>query len=238
MSGESKIPQVIRYPKRIRLVVNLSSVGNEKLELPYLEIDYRERQLQYSIGSANSLSDVTFASEYIFSTETFWKGATAFFWILFGVMILILLVTTVVLTQNPQLTGQQNAAFGYWIVKSLFNLLDLFSYLYFWYIFALTGYWFVFFKLQERVYCFLPAPDSWQTNFLPYDWLFTWVAGSKLLFVTFRIVFEQTSWNIFVIDWERPKYQEHKTSGDIDPRVKFDVNAWRHIFLVNELNEL
>lgn len=76
-------------------------------------------------------------------------------------MVLLLIVATVVLSDRPELATDQNARASYLVVKTLFNGLDLFSYLFFWYIFAMTGYWFVFFKLQERVYCFLPAPDSW-----------------------------------------------------------------------------
>lgn len=48
-----------------------------------------------------------------------------------------------------------------------------------------------------------------------------------------------------MIDWERPKFQEHTLTEDRDKgngldnaRSKFDVNAWRSLFLLNELNEL
>lgn len=122
------------------------------------------------------------------------------------------------------------------------SALDLFSTLFFWYLFAMTGYWFVFFKLQERVYCFLPDMNSFYVNYQPYDILFGLVCSSKLVFVAFKIYFEQSSYDIFLIDWERPKFQEHQFNDgekhDTYSRSKFDVNAWRSLFLLNELNEL
>lgn len=60
--------------------------------------------------------------------------------------------------------------------------------------------------------------------------------------MTFKIYFEQSSYDIFLIDWERPKFQEHQFNDgektDTYSRSKFDVNAWRSLFLLNELNEL
>jgi hypothetical protein len=48
-----------------------------------------------------------------------------------------------------------------------------------------------------------------------------------------------------LIDWERPKFQEHILSDDKDSdnakaksRSRLDVNAWRSLFLLNKFNEL
>ncbi len=109
----------------------------------------------------------------------------------------------------------------------------------------MIGYWFVFFKMQERVFLFVPTHETYWTNFEQYDWLFAWTAGSKLVTVLFKVYFDQTSFDVYLIDWERPKpvtsevivaggsKQKERRSRD-----KLDVNAWRSLFLVNELNEL
>jgi len=114
------------------------------------------------------------------------------------------------------------------------NLIDIFSTLFFWFLFALTGYWFIFFKLQERVYCFLPGLDTYDTNFKQFDFMFWAVAGAKLVLVLFKIIFEQTTLNYFLIDWERPKAEDLK-DGEGNRR---EVNAWRNLHLLNELNHL
>lgn len=48
-----------------------------------------------------------------------------------------------------------------------------------------------------------------------------------------------------MIDWERPKFFQHnfiqkdlQQSETESKRSKFDVNAWRHMFLINEFCEL
>lgn len=119
-------------------------------------------------------------------------------------------------------------------VKTIVNALDIFSTIMFWYLFLTTGYWFIFFKLQERVYCFLPELDSFIVNYRPYDILFGLVCSSKLVFVTFKIYFEQSTYDIYLIDWERPK----SYNRDQEQVEKSDVSAWRSLFLCNELNEL
>jgi hypothetical protein len=37
------IPKIVRYAKSMRIVVNLSTNGNELLEVPYLVVSYKER---------------------------------------------------------------------------------------------------------------------------------------------------------------------------------------------------
>ena len=71
----------------------------------------------------------------------------------------------------------------------------------------------------------------------------------KLLYMLFKIVFEQCAFDIFLIDWERPKVHQHtfrRQEGGQNAAVaplaaaesKVDVNAWRSLFLLNEFNEM
>ena len=85
----------------------------------------------------------------------------------------------------------------------------------------------------------MPELDT-SENYLPFQGVFFSVLASKLLFVVFKIYFEQSSMDIFLIDWERPKFQEQRFQGEDEEknRSKYDVNAWRSLFLLNELNEL
>jgi len=43
-------------------------------------------------------------------------------------------------------------------------------------------------------------------NYVPFLGVFYSVIAAKLLFVVFKIYFEQSSMDIFLIDWERPKF--------------------------------
>lgn len=115
------------------------------INVPYLQIEYRERSASYV--AENSLTTVFFNTEYILSTSEFWKGAGAAFWTFIAVFVLILLTVTCVLFDRPALTTDYAARLTNLSIKTAMNALDIFSTLFFWYLFAATGYWFIFFKL-------------------------------------------------------------------------------------------
>jgi len=116
-----------------------------------------------------------------------------------------------------------------------FNLFDYFSYFNFWFLFGLTAYWFVFFKLEERVFLLLPALNTYETNYKPFIILFGLVACTKLVAILYKII-TQAEFDVFLIDWERPK--RSKSEGDKVQPAHLVNYAWRRIFVMNELNEL
>lgn len=137
-----------------------------------------------------------FSTEYSSDTPGFTKFAIVMFWIILAVVILMWLYATYRYcqrqNQNADLGGVQqqgsaNAATT--LIYSLIKLMDLFSTLFFWYLFAMTGYWFVFFKLQSNVYCFLPSLDDW-FPYYDYTCIFGVVAGCKIFSLLYKIVYE------------------------------------------------
>ncbi len=85
---------MIRYPKTITLKINLDTDKQETIDVPYLYIDYRERTASFIAD--DSLSTVGFSTEYMMSTTSFWKGASAVFISLMVLFGLILLTVTIV----------------------------------------------------------------------------------------------------------------------------------------------
>jgi hypothetical protein len=90
---------VIRYAKNIILKINLDIDKQETIDVPYLYIDYRERTASYIAD--DSLSTVSFNTEYMMSTTSFWKGASAVFITLMVLFGLILLTVTIVMFNRP-----------------------------------------------------------------------------------------------------------------------------------------
>ena len=111
--------------------------------------------------------------------------------------------------------------------------LEVFSNIFFWYMFAMTGWWFIFYKLQERVYVFMPGLDSFEENYKPYDGMLIALTVCKFVAMLYKIIFEQSSNDVFVIDWETPKMYKHQRYTP-----KQAVSPWRRLFVVNEFNEL
>lgn len=185
------------------LKINLDSVNQEMINVPYLKIQYRERSAAFI--ETNSLAQVSFYSDYFMNTAGFWRGATAAFIAFMIIMVVIILSIACTLIDRPTLNEEYTARLQYLVIKVCIIALDIYSTIFFWFLFALTGYWFIFFKLQERVYCFLPELTTLD-NYLPFTGVFYSVFAAKFVFILFKIYFEQSSMDVFLIDWERPKF--------------------------------
>ena len=124
------------------------------------------------------------------------------------VLVLVMMVKMYKSCGRQGISGNEDAC-QYIFLKSLVAIIDVFSTLFFWLCVLLTGYWFVFFKLQERVYCFLPGLDTYMENYKSFDFMIGFVYGAKVVYMLYQVYFEQSSIDIFFIDWERPKYIHH-----------------------------
>jgi len=199
----------VRYPYNMVFEYKLDPSNEEMIYLPYLRISYRERTHTY-IKETNSAAKIYFATYYIADTTKFWEVAMGIFYTLLAILILIIIIKMQVLLSKPQIGAEQNDNCKTGIISLIVFILDFFSTFYFWYLFFMIGYWWVFFKLQERVYTFVPTHETYWTNFEQYDWLFAWVTGSKLVYVIFKVFFDQGSFDVYLIDWERPRPQSNE----------------------------
>jgi len=84
--------------------------------------------------------------------------------------------------------------------------------------------------LARRAYILLPE-DKWWGPYRDFDIIFGLTASAKLI-VMFIKIWMQTSYDVFFIDWEKPKKNPQKAKDNET------VNVWRTIFTCNELNEL
>jgi meckelin len=121
----------------------------------------------------------------------------------------------------------------------------------FWYLFCFTAYWFIFYKMQYRVYVLLPPNDAYYSNYLAFEVVFGIVLSFQLLFV-FELVRTQCNVDYFFIDWETPSRVLRPGSDQVKALIdevhgevtrqeyyyKLSVSAWRLLFVTNELNEL
>ena len=170
---------------------------------PLLIIEYRERSK--TIIDSYALTQASFTAEYAMDTSTFWNTAKGVFIAINVIFGLILIVQMIIWCQTPQLSEDATAQCKYAIVKVCVSAFDLYSTLFFWFLVFITGYWFIFFKLEQNVYLLLPALNTYLVNYRPFDILFGCVFGAKIFAVLYKICFEQCSFDIFLIDWERPK---------------------------------
>ena len=141
-------PQYVRYAKTIKFKVSLDPDNAEMLYVPYLEIEYRERRLN-DIKTIDSLrfSNVQFVSEYMMDTSGFWGLARGLFITLLVILGLTTIIRVYILYSSDRLETDQSALLSSAIVRCLTLGLELFSNIFFWYMFAMSAWWFIFYKL-------------------------------------------------------------------------------------------
>lgn len=117
-------------------------------------------------------------------------------------------------------------------------------------------YWLIFYRAQKVAFLFLPLENQ-ETIFT----IFITLSAALKLIDVFYIIFVQTSFNLFLIDWEKPKHGDKSYSNEIVNTSRFintntktkrnenkiqenDINklnqlsCWRTIFVANEWNEI
>jgi len=112
----------------------------------------------------------------------------------------------------------------------LYFLFDTWTTIFFWYMVGLAGYWFIFYKLENRAYVLLPL-GYWRPIYRNFDILFGLLASAKLIVIFLKMA-SQTSYDVFFIDWEKPKKDPK------NPKANDNINVWRTIITANEMNEL
>jgi meckelin len=183
---------IVRYAKTMRLVVTLDANKeyNEMIYTPYLEINYEEKQKDMILEENDKMKDITFMAEYKMDTKSFWQLCKTLFWILFVVMLLSVLVFLNVQSNTERLATDKSASNTLAMTNGFFMTVDLFSTIFFWFLYAMTGWWFIFFKFQERVFVLMPDLDSYNTNYYSFDVLLGLVSVFKLMSLFFKIYFE------------------------------------------------
>ncbi|KAM3144213.1 hypothetical protein pb186bvf_003675 [Paramecium bursaria] len=232
---DGNISTTLQYAKSLIFYVNLAS--NSKIYLPYISIQYSN----YSIGADQTI----YYRELYYSTTNFYVIATVLLVLVcIGVVIVWMVRLWVWSKANPPYMAEQL----YTILlcsKGLFSLLDIWSEAMFYYLFLMTGYWFIFFKFQNYALVQMPPLSNYTTYYQSFEILFYMMFAARLI-TTFQLVLSQADLEIFFIDWEKLEIQRPKSIQDeidIDVRRQLEkyepkVSAWRTLLIANEFNEL
>jgi hypothetical protein len=219
----------------VSLKIMLDKQNIERIFPPYLEITYEDKTADDILNAVEErYKEMKFVTEYNMDTTSFWKGVKTTFNILIAVLCLTRFVFMVIYQQQDRLDTDRTANFNLTLVRSFTELMDMFSTMFFWFLVGVTGWLFIFFKLQERVYYLIPSLNeaTFLSDYKPYQGLLTALVVTKFVSLAYKIAYEQSAMDIYVIDWEAPKpMNSSKFSGH-------GVNPWRRLFVLNELNEL
>ena len=224
----------IFYARKVKLYVQTLNSDNEyKIQLPYFEVTYERK-------SGVEKIDYTFESEYKSDISGFMKTMKVFFWILTVIAILMVLYRTFVWIQyNPK-----EIIPGNYILKLLFEFFykscKYLGTFYFWFTFAISAYWYFFYKLQSKIYYLMPPTSAEEYDKFKIIFLIGFCCYIMKMLIR---IYKQVTFDIFFVDWETEKIMA--TMNDVKSSLdKHSIkskryrSAWRMIHVANQFNQL
>lgn len=237
-SESTSTAEFITYAKKFKFVIQLQDVPKKSLiYVPYIEILYHTRRA--TDINTNPNAKVSFISEYSMKIDKFMTVCLALV-ITIAVISLIAalaqMYTWVKVNPSDLLTKHFALAF---IATFIFKLCRFFGFLIFWFMWIISAYWYIFFKLQYRVYLLLPPLDTYDLYYKKFDIVFGIGFGCYCLYIFYRI-YLQTTYDIYFIDWEQDKEMLQKSIEQQDKQsTSYRYRgAWRKLQVVNQFFEL
>ena len=225
------------YAKKVKLCVEtIKGTKEEQIHLPKFEVTYAE--VKRDNFGTNSDLEYTFISEYKSDISEFLKNMKIVF-IVFAVVFGLLIIYRIYIwcRLNPRDLIQSNYIVLF-LLEVVFKICKYTGLFCFFFHVVVIFYWFFAYKLQFRVYYFMPPLDD--TCYDTYRIIF--ITGFCCYFIYMIIrIYKQISFDIFFIDWEAEKnmaMNDIKSTLDNNTKYKKYRSAWRMIHVVNQFNEL
>jgi meckelin len=226
------------YANDIKFEVQLERENPESLshmKMPLLTINYD--QFEYPRENNDEiLKDFSFTSNYYMDLSKIMKVTIVFFSICFVLVFIIVAARMYVwCILNPaKLTLGTYPC--YFLIHLIFKIFKYFGIIMFFYTWALTGFWYIFYKCQYRPFVFFPNLfESYWNHYRKFDILWGLACGSYGLYMCFRI-YQQINCDIFFIDWEHDKDILETVMGKTTNKPY--KSPWRSIHIVNQFNLL
>lgn len=147
---------------------------------------------------------INYQIKFVYDLKTFW---TPFIAIFITINILIL-IQSIIRTYIAHLNKQS-------VLNFFFYFANFWSLWMFYFLIAISGYWFFFCKTTQDVYIFIP--DSASDVFYVAFFVIAGIMGLFRFITVFLEKKDKLSYEIFLINWEKGR------------------NSWREIFIVNSL---
>lgn len=216
-------PKYVRWADTVIIKVTLDPTQPEKIFRPYVILSYKEKDS--SLINSQTKTPASYTVEYYSDYSDILNSCLIAF-ICLSVLAFIITGwrTKQYSLRNPRLVMDNDIK--PWILHGILYFLETWSTFMFWLLFWSSGSVFISFKLQENSFLLLPEIGAGSDKIYT---AFNVILGMTLAFSTIVVlikIVKQTSIDIYCVDFEKPNF-DTKT-----------VNAWRHVFITNEFNEL
>jgi len=210
----------VRFATSVKLTVQMDPDQEESIRRPLLTIEYTE----YDNALIDETSEVpaSFFFEYYEDGASFEKSAEVIVYVMNGIILLAVALRMYFwVKMNPPRFRARKFGMAF-AGRLLFVLCDVWSNVMFMIYFILTGYWFIMYKMQSNAYILMPQrniEDSTYEIFYIFLIIITVTKGIAILLN----IFNQTSADVFIMDWER--YEQMKMVEVVDNREDTASNA-------------
>ena len=221
----------------IKFEVRLLNENPESLshmQMPILKIHYKLTSYDPYNGDPNE--EFMFSSNYYMDTSKIMKLIRIFFSICFVLVFLAVAARMYVwCILNPSSLTKDSYP-CYFLINLFAKIFKYFGIIMFFFTWAITAYWYIFYKCQYRPFVFFPDLfERYKVHYRKFDILWGLACGCYGLYMFFRI-YEQINCDIFFIDWEHEKDILETVMGKTTNKPY--KSPWRSIHIVNQYNLL
>ncbi|TPX67518.1 hypothetical protein SpCBS45565_g03723 [Spizellomyces sp. 'palustris'] len=222
--------KVVRVPLAITVWIRKAD-SDGRIYIPVLDVAYTERDVS-TLSEQTSISlQFAFSALYIMHLDNFWRVMTVVFSLVCATAGLLALYSARAWSTR-NLTVSQGWDFNF-LSRCILILAGCLAPLLFWFLLAVSAYWFFFYKNQTVMKVLLPWSDSDLHKFNAIVITTLICQGAYII----KQVYEQCTVDIFFIDWERSRGKVMAAGGEGKPRLAA-VSVWRSIFMMNEWNKM
>ncbi|XP_078488655.1 meckelin-like [Ciona intestinalis] len=212
----------IRYASSVSISVTLQPVGNGLIHPPHLTITYSDLNIGDNGVPVATTAPTTFSVNYLINVVSTTSQIEAFqisLAVLGSLSVLYSFFETGSWRRRQGLQVIDGTSLFMFIFYTLSNLANVFFIV----MFGFSTVTLIFYKGQSTVTHLLPDPFI--------NFLFLLFFAMAFAFKTIQIlvmIFMQSSMDIFLVDWERPRVND----------AEGKVSIWRTFFIANEWNEI
>ena len=221
---------VVKWASRMEIRITLQPSENSKIYVPYLYIDYVERR--QTAFTTNPMGETYFETKYDYDTSNFWSVVEILFILTnIGIFFFWIVKMAVWVQYNPYRFSPQTYQIAV-CVKGIVQLIDIWGYIMFYFVFIITGYWFIFFKLQDVAFVIMPSTKDYMKNYYPFEVIFGLVVTFRLISYI-ELIRKQSNADIFFIDWVINIFSNFRKSRKqfwIEQRIKLDLKVFGEQF--------
>ncbi|KAL4427484.1 hypothetical protein ABPG74_015187 [Tetrahymena malaccensis] len=223
------LPSTFVVATQMQMNINIQS-SNNQIDMPVLQITYQ------IITDPTQVLNISFIATYQQNSSQFTNAAYPIFYVFAAFTGIIWIFKFNIWSKyNPQSQNLSPETFFFlWVTNGIHILIDIWADFSFYYLFFMTGYWFVTYKLQETLYTLMINPASDPDLFNAFK-IFIIIQFSFKTASFMKFIYHQLQTDVLFLDWENQKQFEDE---DQEEEKRRGISIWRTLFVANEFNEL